>query len=285
MSDPSGSTSQTQPPARRDSSSSDAHVTGDGAISQGNNNITQGKSSVYAGGNVGGDIVNGPKIVVQIEAQHIDTRTQNAPLRWMLVSGIVICACLAAAAFYSWAQPNLALTLSSTQTGTPTLPISTPTPTIPPTPCNGVLTACLKKQTHGCPNSMSPVPGGAGKFCVDTFQLSAPVLACGIQVTMTTKALPLYGYSLWEIEAYGASSSSPNLLLNQSILTTSTFNGNYGSYAVDGAMTTRWDSQHNASDAESLSIHLAALASVDHIVLKWEEAYATEYCVALIVPK
>jgi len=171
-----------------------------------------------------------------------------------------------------------------TPTSTPT-PTLTPTPTSSPTPtpCSGSLTPCLKLQPHGCPDNMVLVPGGDGKFCTDTITLESPIAACGIHITMTKRLLDLYGYSLWEVEAYGPDVPGKNWL-EGARADAKSVEGRYAYLAVDGKVTTRWDSPHQ-EDPQQFEITLVKPVRLDRIILKWEEAYAEEYCVSIIAAR
>jgi len=118
-----------------------------------------------------------------------------------------------------------------------------------------------------------------------------------------------YGYSLWEIEVYGAggggttsggitssgtssgttsgsatssgttapvlSSASSNLALGMPVVVSSVeYGGVEGNYAVDGDASTRWSSIY--SDPQWIYVDLGATYTIDRVVLNWE-AYASRY--------
>jgi len=208
---------------------------------------------------------------------------------WQGIAGLVAILALIVALRQIGVPALLWPTPTSTSTPTPTL---TPTaakatpsngPTFTPTPCSGDLTSCLQQQGDGCPDNMKPTGKGAGdEFCEDTFVLTSPVLACGIHITMTARKEPdyRYGYSLWEVEAYGPGTDE-NLLNGGTVVVSSTDDDRFACYVIGGDMATRWDSKHQ-EDPQWLEITLVEPAQVDRIVLKWEKAYAAEYCVSII---
>jgi beta-mannanase len=92
-----------------------------------------------------------------------------------------------------------------------------------------------------------------------------------------------YGFSLWEVEIYGPGTG--NLAIGAAA-TASSSQDSPGCYAcfpdkaIDGNMNTRWGS--NWSEPQWLTITLPVPQVVDRVVLKWEDAYAKEYCVNVI---
>lgn len=87
-----------------------------------------------------------------------------------------------------------------------------------------------------------------------------------------------YGYSIYELEVYGAAAqTTSNLALNKTITASSVEEAGFEApKAVDGnATTTRWSSAY--SDNEWLAVDLGSAQSVSRVVLKWEAAYATSY--------
>jgi hypothetical protein len=91
------------------------------------------------------------------------------------------------------------------------------------------------------------------------------------------------GFSLWEVEIYGPDTG--NLALDATPLASSSQDG-YGcdkcfpKLAIDGKMDTRWSSDFY--EPQWLEITFPTSQTVNRIVLKWENAYAKEYCVTLI---
>jgi hypothetical protein len=191
-------------------------------------------------------------------------------------------------------------TPDSTPIPSPTL---TPTPSRTPTPC-ATCTGCFTGRGTGCPGNMTRVPGTTNDyFCTDTLILSPTMRASSIRIVMTKRSMESYGYSLDEVEAYGPDNSSANLLLNGTASARSVSGGLYAQYAIDGKLPApgapnRWDSAHccpggncskdekgnlvcdnqDGQDPQWLEITFPS-AQINRIVLKWQEAYAIEYCV------
>jgi len=95
-----------------------------------------------------------------------------------------------------------------------------------------------------------------------------------------------FGYSLYEVEAYGPDTGNINLITGETAATPSTEQNDencwecFASKAIDGDMTTRWASYW--FDPQWLEITLPESQVVSRIVLKWEAAYAMEYCVSTL---
>ncbi|WP_219721950.1 chitosanase [Microbacterium aurantiacum] len=106
-----------------------------------------------------------------------------------------------------------------------------------------------------------------------------------------------YGYSLFEVEAYGTAggttptptptptpTQTPNpadVLISKSKTTTTSSveaAGHEGAKAVDGDATTRWASIEGV-DPQWISVDLGTGAKVNKVVLKWEAAYAKNYTI------
>lgn len=89
-----------------------------------------------------------------------------------------------------------------------------------------------------------------------------------------------YGFSLWEVEIYG---SGPDNLAISATATASSSQDGPGCYAcfpdkaIDGDMNTRWSSDWY--EPQWLTITLTTPQVVNRVMLKWEQAYAQEYCV------
>ena len=87
-----------------------------------------------------------------------------------------------------------------------------------------------------------------------------------------------YGYSLWEFEVFGTSSScgTTNLALNQPTTASSVQSASFpASAATDGNLGTRWSSA--LSDPQWLEVDLGSIQSICQVVLNWEAAYATAF--------
>jgi hypothetical protein len=89
-----------------------------------------------------------------------------------------------------------------------------------------------------------------------------------------------YGFSLWEVEICGPDICIPS---DEMIATASSWENSehcrdcVPAKAVDGNQATRWASEW--SEPQYLTITFDRPYVVDHIILHWEQAYATEYCV------
>jgi hypothetical protein len=141
----------------------------------------------------------------------------------------------------------------------------------------------------------TPLPCG---FCQDTghggtetITLSPSCLAAKIRIHMTQRS-PLaiqsnYGYSLFEVEAYGSDTGSMNLVTGGTV-TASTVQGNYypaydPQYTIDGNVDNpgiRWSSEPS-DEPQWLEITLPQTQPIEHIVLYWENAYGVKYCIVV----
>ena len=89
-----------------------------------------------------------------------------------------------------------------------------------------------------------------------------------------------YGFSLWEVEICGLDTCIPS---EEMTATASSWQDSehcrhcVPAKAVDGSLDTRWASAW--SEPQYLTITLAKPYVVERVVLHWEQAYATEYCV------
>jgi hypothetical protein len=92
-----------------------------------------------------------------------------------------------------------------------------------------------------------------------------------------------YGYSLWEFQIYGETSTNPdptcgttNAAQGRPATASSTENAaTPAAAAVDGNTGTRWASAF--ADPQWLRVDLGATATICRVVLNWEAAYATAY--------
>ena len=72
----------------------------------------------------------------------------------------------------------------------------------------------------------------------------------------------------------------PNLALNKKVKVSSEENaGCIAANLTDGSLTTRWGSAHQ--DNEWAIVDLAEVCFIDHLILRWETAFASEYELAL----
>nr|WP_042191662.1 discoidin domain-containing protein [Kibdelosporangium sp. MJ126-NF4]CEL20213.1 Beta-glucosidase [Kibdelosporangium sp. MJ126-NF4]CTQ97438.1 Beta-glucosidase (EC 3.2.1.21) [Kibdelosporangium sp. MJ126-NF4] len=88
-----------------------------------------------------------------------------------------------------------------------------------------------------------------------------------------------WGYSLWEFQVFGESSSGPpagTLISEFKQVAASTWEGgNAPAAALDGRDTTRWSSQF--TDDQWIRVDLGGPATVTQVKLVWESAYAKGY--------
>lgn len=169
--------------------------------------------------------------------------------------------------------PTPTATSTKAPTETPTQ-IPTATPTAAPT---DIATPSIKPTSVFCKRG-----GNGGTETVPV----APQLIRGIRIDLTRRALTEYaGFSLWEVEIYGPGTG--NLASVEGVIATaSTWQDSFGcedcrpGKAIDNDISTRWSSDFK--EPQWLEIALPAPRSADRIVLRWEAAYAKEYCVTLI---
>ena len=89
-----------------------------------------------------------------------------------------------------------------------------------------------------------------------------------------------YGFSLWEVEICGLDTCIPP---EEMTATASSWQDSEGcvdcvpAKAIDGNLDTRWASAW--SEPQYLTVTFARPYIVERVVLHWEQAYATEYCV------
>jgi hypothetical protein len=168
-----------------------------------------------------------------------------------------------------------------------------------PVPCPGCVTCHLVRQGR-C--SVVPV-GPQDKECIDTFVpsdfgLQQAIPVSGIRIDMVNRAEPNYtwGYSIWEIEAYGRDAPDENLLLNGGATANAltSLGTSSPALAIDGEMpylprdqgggASRWESVHQ-QDPQWFEVTLSGTARttpIERLVLRWQEAYASDYCVTLM---
>jgi len=162
-------------------------------------------------------------------------------------------------------------------------PIVTPTPTRSPTPTStpcASCAGCVSGRGYGCPENMATVVSGMSDLsCTDIFTLTSPITATQIRIEMTKRAMEEFGYSLYEVEAYGPDDPTKNLLKGGAVSVSSTEDDRYiATNATDGGKITRWAGE-KGRDPQWLEITLPQPVRLNRIELKWEQAYAREYCV------
>jgi len=89
-----------------------------------------------------------------------------------------------------------------------------------------------------------------------------------------------WGYSLWELEVYGAPDSPPLVDLARhrpAVASSAAFGSSTyaAANAVDGDLSTRWSSEF--SDDQWIYVDLAGRYSVSEIILRWEAAFGADY--------
>jgi hypothetical protein len=173
-------------------------------------------------------------------------------------------------------------TMSSTPTSTPTptatptyTPTPTATPTPPPTPCS---TIAIEESGVYCT--------GNGSGGTEILAVKPPRPVARVRVDMAQRATE-YGDSLWEVKVYGPGSGDTNLALQGKARASSAQNDDncrecFADKAIDGDMNTRWSS--NWEDPQWLDVYLPAPQVANCIVLTWEAAYASHYCVTVAEP-
>lgn len=125
-----------------------------------------------------------------------------------------------------------------------------------------------------------PFCTNSGRGGTETVKIEPSRAIGNVHIDLIERALKQYGFSLWEVEIYGPGTN--NLAIGATA-TASSWQDGYGCYdcspekAIDGRMDTRWSSDFH--EPQWLTITLPAPQVVSRIVLKWEAAYAEEYCV------
>lgn len=85
-----------------------------------------------------------------------------------------------------------------------------------------------------------------------------------------------YGYSIWELEVYGTSTTAPNLALNRPVTTTTNEStATSGPKAVDGNTGSRWSSQY--LNNQNFIVDLGTRYNINRVKINWEAAYAKDY--------
>jgi hypothetical protein len=181
-------------------------------------------------------------------------------------------------------------TLVAPPTVTPTLkstPLSTATES-PPTP-HFVPLCRTAASGLGCPGNMQFTGNGS---CTETIALHPVIHAAGLVITITKRPPENanWGFSLWEVAAYQGDATGINFAKGGTASASSVEPQTpwTADKAVDGDMTTRWSSVQGMAmpnkeiGPQWLKIMLPQPADVDRVVLKWQDAYALEYCVEII---
>ncbi len=98
-----------------------------------------------------------------------------------------------------------------------------------------------------------------------------------VRINGTAKALPAWGFSLFEFEVYGQVASIVNKALNKSVTASSFIAAGYEpAKVVDGnTTTTRWASAY--SGTQWIQVDLGSTTAVSRVKLTWDPAYAIDY--------
>jgi hypothetical protein len=98
-----------------------------------------------------------------------------------------------------------------------------------------------------------------------------------VRVNGTQRATQ-WGYSLWDLNVFGAPASGATLLSRgrpTAVSSVETGSGHVGANAVDGNTGTRWGSAY--ADPQWISVDLGAARSISRVRLNWEAAFARAY--------
>jgi hypothetical protein len=87
-----------------------------------------------------------------------------------------------------------------------------------------------------------------------------------------------YGYSLYELEVFAASTNKPNLALGKPATASSTQGTLNASYAFDNDRLTRWGSTAGREDA-FIYVDLRGQATLSRVYLVWEKAYGGDFTI------
>jgi hypothetical protein len=166
-----------------------------------------------------------------------------------------------------------------------------------PTPCEGCVTLHYTRQGD-CQLASAGVRGWTciDEFGLTDFGLQQAMSVSKIRIDMLKRADSRYGYSIWEIEAYGHDAPDANMLPNggSKAEASTSLGHNVPARAIDGLMPdvpaeqgggdSRWESIHQ-EDPQWFVVTLSDAVRarpIDRITLKWEEGSASDYCVTLI---
>jgi hypothetical protein len=187
-------------------------------------------------------------------------------------------------------------TLTNTPTATPTA-TATPTNTSPPTPTN-TSTLMPTDTPMPTPTPVCIVHSNSEGGGTETIEVAPQRTIKGIRIDMKRRRTfgeEQYGFSLWEVEIYGPNTG--NLARDNDVTAEASSEQDdenciecFASEAIDGVDNTnkrddkhdRWSSKFY--EPQWLKIVLPTPQIVNLIVLKWEQAYAKEYCVTVIEP-
>jgi hypothetical protein len=98
-----------------------------------------------------------------------------------------------------------------------------------------------------------------------------------VRLTGTARSTT-YGYSLYELEVFAASTNQPNLAAGKHATASSTQGTLEASYAFDNDRLTRWGSTAGREDA-SIYVDLQGQATLSRVYLVWEKAYGGDFTI------
>jgi hypothetical protein len=172
----------------------------------------------------------------------------------------------------------------STPTRTPIPPTDTPTPTPPNTPTNTPISEPTSTNTPA-PTPFYCTKSGSGG--TETIEIELPRTISEIHIDLEERATG-YGFSLYEVRVYGPDTGDRNLAIGATAEASSVQDDfsciqeecKFTAHkAIDGDMNTRWSSDF--LDEQWFKITLSMPQVVSRIELRWEAAYARQYCVTL----
>jgi len=108
---------------------------------------------------------------------------------------------------------------------------------------------------------------------VDDITLASSASGRYVRMLGTQRATT-YGYSLYELEVYGAV-VAPNLALHKPVTASSSYTGLPASNATDGNLASRWSSQ--LLEGQWIYVDLGSVFTIRQVVLRWEAAYGRGY--------
>lgn len=185
------------------------------------------------------------------------------------------------------APPTSTSTVAPTPTST-SAPTVTSTPTA--TPTITPIAYCIPDNVQSsCPDETEYMAirncgENEDRYCIDTIEFEEPITISNIKIQMNIGMHEDegWGYSLWEVRAYGNISGNVNLLKGATTDVSSELDDYEFSKdnLVDDNMCTRWASNPRLEGTQWITISLdEPLKDVVKIEMEWQEAVAKEYCV------
>jgi hypothetical protein len=217
-------------------------------------------------------------LIGQVKAKEIEVGTKSPFVRIILgLMGVVFVYMSLSKGFL----PSLPIPPSSVPTSlspahTPTpSPTETLTPTIPP--CGG----CVPTPTPECFYRTTEGHGGQVSIPVSPTLRVREII---ISMTRKNSTDPAWGYSLFEVEAYGPDIGNYLVKAGTTARASTTQQKFVAENAIDGKPKdpSRWSSDPAALGPQWLMIDLPDAQLVNRIDLYWERAYAVAYDVCVI---